>query len=227
MADENLDNEGTLLYPILGWPVWMSYLKCFHYTLVLEHILAFFMFVMYFSFECICVTQRYSNIGTYDWNYCYSDAAVAPIYGHTGVYIGMLLVLAVSYVVRTQAKRNSDIDTIRWRLDFWFVLRTFVWGLCFANFFIRGVYLSNYHNDTGGAIGLLIGSLLVIYVMLLGLQGHRGGKRCLDEGDIHMKGKQLHVYFKDDDDVEAGSPKKKDTAGKKDKSDIEKPLKED
>jgi hypothetical protein len=64
MADENLENEGTLLYPIFGWPVWMSYLKCFHYTLVLEHILSFFMFVMFFSFESICVTERYANVRT-------------------------------------------------------------------------------------------------------------------------------------------------------------------
>jgi cell division protein FtsW (lipid II flippase) len=138
----------------------------------------------------------------------------------------MIVVFAVSYVLRTQAKKNSDIDTIRWRLDFWFVLRTFVWLLCFANFFIRGVYLANYHNDTGGSIALLVGSLLVVYVMLLGLQGHRGGKRCLDLGDIHMYGKQLHVYFTDDKDEEKGSPGKKDDEGgkKKEKSEIEQPL---
>jgi hypothetical protein len=228
MADENLENEGTLFYPILGWPVWMSYLKCFHYTLVLEQILSFFMFAIFFSFESICVTQRYASLGTSYWNYCYSDQAVTPIYGHTAVYVGMIVVFAVSYVLRTQAKKNSDIDTIRWRLDFWFVLRTFVWLLCFANFFIRGVYLANYHNDTGSSIALFVGSLLVVYVMLLGLQGHRGGKRCLDLGDIHMKGKQLHVYFTDDRDEEKGSPGKKDGEGGKKggKSDIEKPLNE-
>jgi hypothetical protein len=95
---------------------------------------------MFFSFESICVTQHYATLPTYTWNYCYSDQVVAPIYGHTAVYVGMIIVFAVAYILRTQAKKNSDIDTIRWRLDFWFVLRTFVWLLCFANFFIRGVY---------------------------------------------------------------------------------------
>merc|ERR1712195_230239 len=101
----------------------MSYLKCFHYTLVLEHILSFLMFVMFFSFECICVAEHPDQFGTLNWNYCHSDVAVERIWGHTGVYVGMIFVFVVSYVLRTQAKRNSDIDTIRWRLDFWFVLR--------------------------------------------------------------------------------------------------------
>lgn len=122
---EGKSTKGTLCYPVFGWPVFLSYSKTFHYTLMIEHILCFFFFFLFLIFDISCDVRHATT--NYTWDYCLTYGVVASIGGNTWCLICLVLALCFSYIVRVQARDNLDLDTMRWRVDFWFVFRTFTW----------------------------------------------------------------------------------------------------
>ena len=109
----------------------------------------------------------------------------------------MFVLSAFSYILRVQAKNNTELETIRWRLDVWFVYRSFIWICTFNEFFSRGYY-AGWTKFTFDCVMLMIMSALTAYWLFMGLQAHRAARRLLDAGDMKWKGKQIMVIFKDD-----------------------------
>ena len=109
----------------------------------------------------------------------------------------MFVLFAFSYILRVQAKNNTELESIKWRLDVWFVYRSFVWACAFMEFFSRGFW-AGWQKYTADCICLLIMSYLIAWWMFMGFQAHRAARRLLEAGDMKWKGKQIMVIFKDD-----------------------------
>lgn len=180
------------LWLLVFWPCWFEPKKLFYNTIYCEWMLAFITFLYYFIMSNMCDSWDDVKLSAY----CVTRRG--GYYSDPALYFGGWVVIWLAYVLWRQAKEAKDLDSLRWRVDLWFIVRSIYWIAVFANFFCHGVSYGTY-SSAFPSFCLIIASFLPCFWVFNGLQAHRAAGVLLDNGDWKQKNPNIAVVLRDND----------------------------